>query len=224
VFVVGIVALVIGLMVVFPNAPGLKVDSTRLVYLLVLLAVVVASVGSLFSESPGRTVRHVAIWTGIAAGLALLYSFRGELGMAKDRVVGQAMPAQGVAKPGPVGQRTITLYTQGGHFFAEAEVEGKKVMFIIDTGASDVVLSRQDAARVGIDPEPRDFTKTYETANGMVRGAPVVLDSVAIGPIDVRNVDASVTESDMTVSLLGMSFLNRLKGYQVDGDTLILKQ
>jgi aspartyl protease family protein len=57
-----------------------------------------------------------------------------------------------------------------------------------------------------------------------MRGAPIVLDSVAIGPIDVRNVDASVAESDLQISLLGMSFLSRLSGYQVSGDGLTLKQ
>jgi len=98
------------------------------------------------------------------------------------------------------------------------------VMFMVDTGASDVVLSAGDALRIGITPAKREFTKVYNTANGTMRGAPVVLDSVAIGPIDVRYVDASVAESDLQISLLGMSFLNRLSGYQVSGDGLTLKQ
>ena len=221
IFLVVIVGLVVGLLVIFPNSPELKGDPGRLIYLVVLLLVIAVGAGGMFSENPGRTFRHIGMWAALAAGVALLYSFRGELGFARDRVVGNAMPAQGVAAP---DKRSVTLYAQGGHFFAEAEVEGKKVMFIIDTGASDVVLSASDAVRLGITPAKREFTKVYNTANGTMRGAPVVLDSLAIGPIDVRNVDASVADSDLQISLLGMSFLNRLSGYQVSGDGLTLKQ
>ncbi len=95
---------------------------------------------------------------------------------------------------------------------------------MIDTGASDIALSREDADKLGISPSDREFTRIYQTANGTMRGAPVTLDSVAIGPIDVRDVAASVAEGDMGVSLLGMSFLNRLAGYQVTGDRLTLRQ
>ncbi len=223
IFGAAIVGLVVGLIVMFPNAPGLQGDPMRLIYLLALLAVVVLGAGGMFSENIGRTLRYVAMWGAIAAGVALLYSFRGELGLARDRVMGNAMPAQGVATA-TAGGRTVTLYARGGHFFAEAEVEGKKVMFMVDTGASVVALSRADARRIGLSPAERDFTQVMSTANGLARGAPVTLDSLAIGPIDVRYVEATVVEGDMQISLLGMSFLNRLKGYQVDGDALILKQ
>lgn len=221
IFLMTVVGVVIALLVLFPNSPELKGDPSRLIYLLVLLGVVAVGAGGMFSESPSRTFRHIGMWAALAAGIALAYAFRGELGFARDRVVGNALPAKGVAAP---DKRSVTLYAQGGHFFAEAEVEGKKVMFMVDTGASDVVLSAGDALRIGITPAKREFTKVYNTANGTMRGAPVVLDSVAIGPIDVRYVDASVAESDLQISLLGMSFLNRLSGYQVSGDGLTLKQ
>ena len=223
IFLIVIAGLVVGLLVAFPNAPGGSLDSPRLVYLLVLLSVLAVSVGAMFAESPGQSLRHLAIWAAIASGVALLYAFRGEFGMARDRVIGSAMPAQGVATVTPA-ERTVTLFAQGGHFFAEAEVEGKKVMFMVDTGASDVALSRADASRLGIVPPDREFTRVYQTANGLSRGAPINLDSVAIGPIDLRNVEASVIDGEMGISLLGMSFLNRLAGYQVTGDRLILRQ
>ncbi len=225
-----VAGLVVGLLVAFPNAPGLGGDSSglgdeapRLVYLVALLSILIVSLGASFAESPGRTLRHIAIWVAIGSGVALLYAFRGEFGMARDRVIGNAMPAQGVATS-TATEKAVTLYAQGGHFFAEAEVEGKKMMFMIDTGASDVALSRADARRLGISPSERDFTRLYQTANGPSRGAPVTLDSVAIGPIDVRYVEASVVEGELQMSLLGMSFLNRLSGYQVTGDRLVLRQ
>lgn len=223
IFLVLIAGLVVGLLVAFPNAPGATYDAPRLVYLVALLGVLVVSVGAMFAESPGRTLRHIAIWVAIGAGIALLYAFRGEFGMARDRVIGNAMPAQGVATVTPT-EKTVTLFAQGGHFFAEAEVEGKKVMFMVDTGASDIALTRADAQRLGIMPSEREFTRVYQTANGLSRGAPVTLDSVAIGPIDIRYVQGSIVQGEMQMSLLGMSFLNRLSGYQVTGDRLVLRQ
>ncbi len=222
--------LVVGLLVAFPNAPGLGDrasdlgdETPRLVYLVAILSILMVSLGASFAESPGRTLRHIAIWVAIGSGIALLYAFRNEFGMARDRVVGNAMPAQGVAAVTPV-EKSVTLYAQNGHFFAEAEVEGKKVMFMVDTGASVIALSRDDARRLGITPSERDFNQLVSTANGTTRGAPVTLDSVAIGPIDLRYVDAMVVEGDMQGSLLGMSFLNRLSGYQVTGDRLVFRQ
>ena len=126
-----VAGLVVGLLVAFPNAPGLGDQASglgdetpRLVYLVALLAILIVSLGASFAESPGRTLRHIAIWVAIGSGIALLYAFRGEFGMARDRVVGNAMPAQGVASITPT-EKSVTLYAQGGHFFAEAEVEGK---------------------------------------------------------------------------------------------------
>ncbi|MGE0668289.1 MAG: TIGR02281 family clan AA aspartic protease [Sphingomonadales bacterium] len=223
IFLILVAGLVVGLLVAFPNAPGVAADSPRLVYLVVLLAVLAVSVGVTFAENPGQSVRFLAIWVAIASGIALLYVFRGEFGIARDRVIGSAMPAQGVATVTPT-EKTVTLFAQGGHFLVEAEVGSETVLFMIDTGASDVALSRTDAQRLGITPPPSAFTRVYQTANGQSRGAPVTLDSVAIGPIDLRYVEASVVEGELGISLLGMSFLNRLAGYQVTGDRLVLRQ
>lgn len=224
IFLLAIVGIVVALLMAFPEAPGVTFEWPRLVYLLLLLSVVGVSMAGVFRANPGRTLRHVAIWMAIVASLALLYSFRHEFGMARDRVAGNLAPARGVAST-TAGSREVTLYAQpDGHFYARVEVEGKEILFMVDTGASDIALSRKDADRLGISPSEREFTRIYQTANGTMRGAPVTLDSVAIGPIDVRNVAASVAEGDMGISLLGMSFLNRLAGYQVIGDRLTLRQ
>jgi aspartyl protease family protein len=111
-----------------------------------------------------------------------------------------------------------------GQFHIQATVDGTTVRFILDTGASEVMLSTADARRLGIDPGSLSYTRSYQTANGRVMGAPVVLKSVDIGPIHMTDVAASVLENPTDMSLLGMSFLNRLKGYQVQGSNLILTQ
>jgi clan AA aspartic protease (TIGR02281 family) len=111
----------------------------------------------------------------------------------------------------------------GGHFLVEAVVNGAPVTFLVDTGASDVVLTTADAERLGFRPENLRFTQRFATANGEVRAAPVVLREVRIGQFSLFDMPASVNEAPLRVSLLGMSFLKRLHGYSVEDGRLILR-
>lgn len=110
-----------------------------------------------------------------------------------------------------------------GHYLIEALVNGTPVTFLIDTGASDVVLTLDDARRIGLEPRTLAFTQRFATANGEVRGAPVVLREIRIGQFRLFDVTASVNEAPLGVSLLGMSFLEQLSGYQVERGRLILR-
>ena len=111
----------------------------------------------------------------------------------------------------------------GGHYLIEAVVNGAPVDFLVDTGASDIVLNLEDAERLGLQPETLRFTQRFATANGEVRGAPVVLREIRIGQFSLFDVPASVNEAPLRVSLLGMSFLGQLNGYQVEDGRLILR-
>jgi clan AA aspartic protease (TIGR02281 family) len=111
----------------------------------------------------------------------------------------------------------------GGHFLVEAVVNGAPVTFLVDTGASDVVLTMADAKRLGFRPENLRFTQRFASANGEVRGAPVVLREIRIGQFSVFDMPASVNEAPLRISLLGMSFLKRLQGYGVEDGRLILR-
>ena len=104
----------------------------------------------------------------------------------------------------------------------EALVDGTALRFLVDTGATDVVLSPADAQRLGFDLSSLSFTQLYNTANGTVRGAPVRLRNVSLGPIQLRDVRASINEAPMRSSLLGMSFLGRLSSFEIRGDSLTL--
>jgi aspartyl protease family protein len=218
------------LWVAFPQVRPAGVDPARVVYMVGILALAIVTGGSMLRENPWRALGQLSIWLAIGCGLALAYTYRAELGFGPAPAAEGtgARPADSPRQPTLAattsGDREVTLYAQGGHFFVEAEVEGRKITFMIDTGASDVALTQDDARSLGITPSEREFTRAYQTANGIARGAPVTLDSIAVGPIDLRNVEGSVVEGQMQVSLLGMSFLNRLSGYQVVGDRLILKQ
>jgi aspartyl protease family protein len=121
------------------------------------------------------------------------------------------------------GSRSTTIRSgSDGHFIATADVDGADIQFLVDTGATGVVLTPEDAERVGITVLDGDFTLNFHTANGVVRAAPVTLRRVRIGSLVVHDVDAAVNEVSMGVSLLGVSFLSRLDGYQVRGDQLVL--
>ncbi len=109
-----------------------------------------------------------------------------------------------------------------GHFLVEAEVNGTPVTFLVDSGASSVVLSPEDARRIGLTPDRLRFTERYRTANGTVRAAPVELREIRIGQLAQRYVPASVNEAPIGISLLGMSFLGRLESWAVEGGRLAL--
>ncbi|MCE8471200.1 TIGR02281 family clan AA aspartic protease, partial [Rhodovulum sulfidophilum] len=109
-----------------------------------------------------------------------------------------------------------------GHYYMTVEVNGTPLHFVVDTGATDVVLTRKDAARVGLDPEDLQYFGEAHTANGTVRTAPVRLDTVAIGPIVDRNLRAFVNAGEMHDSLLGMAYLNRFERIEFVRDRMIL--
>lgn len=124
--------------------------------------------------------------------------------------------------PTPSGPVVLSA-GENGHFFVDASVAGRPVRFIVDTGASLVVLSAETAQRLGIKPSPAEFTGQSRTANGIVPFAPVQLAEVRIGSIRLANVDAAVLPEGATeTDLLGMSFLRRLRSFQSSGRQMVL--
>ena len=193
-----------------------RIDLARSVIWLGLIA------GSVFLHRHlplGRALTYGVIWVAIIAALVLGYSFRHDVRDAFVRISSEILPHS----PRVVGNFVEIRAGNHGHFVLEAEVDGITIRFLVDTGASDVVLSPRDALRLGLTPENLIFNKLYRTANGLVRGAPVKIGQIGIGPISKTQVSASVNGAEMDQSLLGMSFLNRLSGYEVRGGLLILK-
>ena len=208
----------------FPGALQGEDDSRRLVYLVALLALVGGGLGRIARQGlPGvrRAAGQLGIWIGIAVALLLGYSYRAEVSDAGRRISALLMPAQGEAVGGQTMRFTLEADRQ---FHVKAMVGGIPIYFLVDTGASDVLVSQADARRLGIDPGSLSYSQLYRTASGTARGAPVTLPEIDIGTIRVTDVNASVSEGDTDGSLLGMSFLSRLSGYEVNGDTLTLRQ
>lgn len=132
-----------------------------------------------------------------------------------------AMPADGGATQSVTSELVLKAGAHG-HFMVDAWINGEQLRFLVDTGASAIFLTPRDALTLGWPPERLDFSQRYETANGEVRAAPVILRSLRIGQLEFYDLPASVGEAPGSVSLLGMSFLKRFDSYQVRGDTLIL--
>lgn len=115
--------------------------------------------------------------------------------------------------------------SRNGHFHTETEINGRAIPVMVDTGATLVALSYEDAERAGIFLTPQDFTGSVNTANGRAKVAPVMLGRVAIGDIAIRDVPALVSEPGrLNTSLLGMSFLGRLSSFEMRSGVLLLTE
>lgn len=197
----------------YPDTLDDQGNVMRIVAMLGWLVLVGGGGFAIVRTQPGTALRNIAIWLVIGLVLVLGYAM-------KDQIGGALMPSAGTE--GPAGEMVFQRGNDG-HFHVEAEVDGRTIRFLVDTGASDVVLTKADAERLGFDPAALDYTQAYSTANGTVYGAPVRLNAIAVGPIRVADVRASVNGGEMDGSLLGMSFLSRLSGFSVEGDRLILR-
>lgn len=141
-------------------------------------------------------------------------------GRRETVTTGQGTRMGSIGTAGNTGGRTLLTADARGHFVTTGTVNGQTVRFLVDTGASAILLSAAEARRLGIDylSGPR---AGVQTANGRTVVYRVKLDTVKIGDIVINNVDAAVTDSELPVMLLGMSFLNRTE-MKRDGDVMTL--
>jgi aspartyl protease family protein len=122
-----------------------------------------------------------------------------------------------------IGEAASVVKAEDGHYWAEAAVNGQEVRFLVDTGASAVALTPDDALRLGFDPKTLNYSFTVTTASGQARAAQVKLNTVAVAGAEVDNVDAYVIESGLKQSLLGMTYLGRLSQFEATKSALILR-
>ncbi len=149
-------------------------------------------------------------------------------GVVAVRMIDQAGRASALAAraaPEAAYSRTMVIKAaDGGHFQVEARVDGRRLGFVVDTGASQITIRESDAARLAIHPTTRDYSIKINTANGTGRAALVRLGMVEVGDIIVRDIPALVVPDEaLNVNLLGMSFLSRVRWSHERGK-LILEQ
>ncbi len=160
------------------------------------------------------------VWVALALILVVGYAYRFELRNIADRVMAELLPGHVITR----GRTVEVARAFNGDFDVHAEINGARVAMVLDTGASSVVLTREDAKAAGLPLEVLSYTVNIDTANGRTRAAPVVLDRIAIGGLVERSVEALVAQpGQLKTSLLGMSFLNRLQSWEVRGDRLLLR-
>lgn len=215
IIILAILAGFVFLIIAFPYALHDDFTRYRAYSLLLLLLVVAARIrpGRFASAAP----RNAVLWLGIIIVMVVGISFKDDF--MNTRFGAAFFPRHiQIMRDG-----TMHIHaSEGGHFLIEGKVNGIKVLFLVDTGASDIVLSPYDAKRVGFEPEALTYNRSYSTANGYGEGASVTLARLEIGNVRLSNEPASVNKADMDVSLLGMRFLRQLKSFRFEGDTLIL--
>ena len=176
-------------------------------FLVVLLVGLVLT--SLPRRNVGRAVRQLGVWALIFVGVTVAF---GTLHDVRNELPAQTYAGSVVEVPrGP-----------GGHYFLTLTLDGTPVDFMVDTGATDIVLSHADAERVGIDADRVFFSGIAQTANGIVRTGSVRIDEVRLGPIADHDVSVAVTEGEMPSSLLGMSYLERFGSIRIEDGSLTL--
>ena len=206
----------------YPGALSVDGGPQNLVYLTLFLALIGGSILASFRGRVGQALRFALVWGLIFAGLIGAYAWREEAGEAAKRALTLLVPSEPVTSG---GHEVTVRVGPDGHFRVWAEVEGERVQFVVDTGASTIALTAEDAARVGLDGDGLVFDQPVITANGRAYTAGADLAEVAIGPILVDDVTARVMQAGvLDRSLLGMSFLSRLESVELRGSKLILRQ
>jgi len=189
-------------------------DMMQLVYLSIWGAVLVGYFLVARTTNLGTTLRHAVLWGLIFVGVAAGYG------------LWQNMTDRGSSVTGD-GEIVLRAGSDR-HFKLDLKVNGTPITFILDTGASDIVLSQDDAARVGLDPDSLPYLGQARTANGTVGLARVELAEVVLaeGGLEFRdlNVPAFVNEGELDVSLLGMGYLSRYARIAIEGERLILQR
>ena len=201
---------------------GLAADDWgALAYHLALVVFVGGAVLVLFRERLSTALEASLFWIIVGFVLVFVYTYRGELRGIGERVMAELMPGRAALR----SERTVEIVRgRGGDYQVAAQVNGTRVAMALDTGASAVVLTQEAAKAAGLPLELLSYTVQVDTANGRARAASVTIDRIVVGGIVERSVPALVAQpGQLRVSLLGMTFLNRLESWQVQGDRLTMR-
>ncbi|OWU85334.1 aspartyl protease [Oceanicola sp. 22II-s10i] len=182
----------------------------NLVYLVLLVAAIGGYTIVRYRGRIGTMLQHATLWGLIFLGVVAAIGMWGDI---RHTIA----PMQRIE-----GGTVAVPRERDGHYYVTVAINGTPVRMIVDTGATDMVLSHEDAAAAGIDLAGLQYYNRAQTANGAVRIAPVRLDEVELGPITDRNFRAFVSEGDMPASLLGMSYLQNFTSVEIRNDALVL--
>ncbi len=173
-------------------------------------------------------MRNIVITAGILAGLGVFMAqMADKLTPASASTSSSVRPTALAANPvQQTGLRSLNIPRDPrGHFQTDGRVDGQRITFMVDTGASVVALNESSAARFGLRPSPGQYTANVSTANGTVKAARTRIEMLDVGGLIVRDVDAMVLPDEaLSENLLGLSFLSRLKRFEYANGQMVLEQ
>ncbi|MFS4437728.1 TIGR02281 family clan AA aspartic protease [Paracoccaceae bacterium GXU_MW_L88] len=188
-------------------------DTARLLYLSLFGIAIASMLFGSYRMRLGKAVQSLGIWALIIVGAMALYRFQ-------EPVKNFLNP---VKPPVIAAGEVILTRSPDGHFYTRIEVDGVEIDAMVDTGASTLALTHRDIERIGRDPENLVFMTEVRTANGVTRGAPVTLNSVALGPFEINDMRGIVVDGQMDQALLGMNFLQHFS-LTIEGNEMHLRR
>ncbi len=171
-------------------------------------------------------MRNIVITAAIMAGLGVFMAQVAEKMTPASAAPTTASQSAPVAPPVQTGLRSLNISRDArGHFATEGRIDGQRIGFMVDTGASVVALNESSAARFGLRPTPGQYTATVTTANGKVKAARAQIAMLDVGGLIVRDVDAMVLpDAALSENLLGLSFLSKLKRFEYSNGQMVLER
>jgi aspartyl protease family protein len=184
------------------------------VYILMAMMLVL---GALMSrrEKAARLFTMALAWVAIFAGGFVLFTFRDDLGY-----VAQRLRAEATGEPVVQGEEIRIPMAVDGHFWVDGEINGEKIKFLVDSGATMTTVGRDTAARVGMEVSPTR-NQIVRTGNGFIRVATARADTLEVGTIERRGMAVHVADGE-DLNVLGMNFLSSLQRWGVEGRWLVL--
>jgi aspartyl protease family protein len=171
-------------------------------------------------------MRNIVITAAIMAGLGVFMSQMADKLTPASASTSSVRQTAMVATPSQAGLRSLNIPRDPrGHFQTDGRIDGQRITFMVDTGASVVALNESSAARFGLRPTPGQYTANVSTANGTVKAAPARIEILDVGGLIVRDVDAMVLPDEaLSENLLGLSFLSKLKRFEYANGQMVLEQ
>jgi aspartyl protease family protein len=195
-------------------------EFSSLVVYTVLLVFVGSAVIAMFRRRWLHALESALLWVIVAVLLMVGYTYRFDLREVSERVLAEVIPGRPAAR----GKMVEITRSRGGEFAVAVHINGVRIPMMLDTGASSVVLTQEAAKAAGLPLQVLSYSVNVETANGRAHAAPVTIDRLAVGNIVERSIPALIAQpGQLRTSLLGMSFLNRLEGWEVRGDRLVMR-
>lgn len=193
-------------------------DTANLIYSSILMLFFAIAMIRYGRSQIGQKLKFLLVWVIILLVVVAGYSYWPDI--QRSKLYASLVP--GAVITNQEGD-LIVKKAQDGHFYINAEVNGKNIRFMVDTGASDITFSQKDVQKLEIDPNSLEYNKFYSTANGMTRGASIKISYLKVGSFEMNDFYASANEGQLENSLLGMDFLKRFKSFGFEGDSLILR-